>query len=306
MSRVFTAAFTLLFCLPVSATEFRVLNRPLQGDPIYVIPPGICGNGVAEDGEECDPGYPDLGVEPDLGDATCENLGFDGGGELACTPKCTLDLRGCSCEAGTGFPATGQTRCWDGDGIEVDCGGTGHDGDIRAGVPLAYTDNGDGTITDRGTGLMWEKKTRALGIHSVSSTYTWERSFSVFLAALNGTCEGAGERPCEIDDECEATERCGFAGYNDWRIPNVKELHSIVNYDVPYPGPTVNPAFDSHCTTLCTHCSCTGSSLYWTSSSSATYPGFAWSVYFDYGSVNFSQKNVSYFGLVRAVRGGLD
>ena len=66
-----------------------------------------------------------------------------------------------------GFPATGQTTCWTPSrctssgctsaGV-VPCAGTGQDGDIRAGRALSYTDNGDGTITDNNTGLMWEKK----------------------------------------------------------------------------------------------------------------------------------------------------
>lgn len=48
-----------------------------------------------------------------------------------------------------GFPLkTGQTMSY----------GAGDDGDVQAGLPPAYTDNGDGTITDRNTGLMWEKK----------------------------------------------------------------------------------------------------------------------------------------------------
>ena len=74
--------------------------------------------------------------------------------------------------------------------------------------------------------------------------------------------------------------------------------------DLLVQGPTVDPAFDNGCHLIfCSTCSCTRSSLYWTSTSSATFPGFAWSVYFNYGSVNFSQKDVSYLGYVRAVRG---
>ena len=35
-----------------------------------------------------------------------------------------------------------------------------------------------------------------------------------------------------------------FAGYNDSRVPNLKELQSILNYAMPTPDPTVSPAFN--------------------------------------------------------------
>src|SRR5262245_21039547 len=64
----------------------------------------------------------------------------------------------------TGLPATGQTTAY----------GTGTDGDVQAGDALSYTDNGDGTITDNNTGLMWEKKDDSGGgIHDMDNTYTW-------------------------------------------------------------------------------------------------------------------------------------
>jgi hypothetical protein len=92
--------------------------------------------------------------------------------------------------------------------------GTGSDGNVKKGVARSYTDNGDGTITDNKTGLMWEKKDQSgpSGIHDVHYTYTWSgpsygSSYimdgtitSTFLAALNGGS--------------------GFAGHTDWRIPN--------------------------------------------------------------------------------------
>src|SRR5215510_10778276 len=85
-------------------------------------------------------------------------------GTRALTPTRTSLL--CAPDAGPtdgGFPATGQTTCWDSSGTLIPCAGTGQDGDTRAGAPLAYTDNGDGTITDDDTGLMWEKQGNADG-----------------------------------------------------------------------------------------------------------------------------------------------
>src|SRR5207249_5145188 len=65
------------------------------------------------------------------------------------------------------FPATGQTTCWDSSGNVIPCAGTGQDGDLQKGAPLSYTDNGDGTITDNNTGLMWEKLSMDGSVHDV-------------------------------------------------------------------------------------------------------------------------------------------
>ena len=52
--------------------------------------PSVCGNDIREDGEQCD--------GPDLGGASCNMLGFGGGG-LSCTPSCTFDTSSCSTSA---------------------------------------------------------------------------------------------------------------------------------------------------------------------------------------------------------------
>jgi hypothetical protein len=172
-------------------------------------------------------------------DDHCDNIATAlGGGGLAAGP-CSPRM----------LPASGQTTAY----------GSGSDGAVQAGSTLSYTDNGDGTITDNVTGLMWEKKDDSGGIHHMDNGYTWSGASygttnimdgtiaTTFLAALN-----AGG---------------GFAGYTDWRIPNAKELQSIVDYEIPYPGPTVNVAFHKPATcTGCTDvtaatCSCTASAF---------------------------------------------
>ena len=47
------------------------------------------------------------------------------------------------------------------------------DGAVQAGAPLSFTDNGDGTITDNNTHLMWEKKGDGGGLHDKDNTYSW-------------------------------------------------------------------------------------------------------------------------------------
>ncbi len=61
-----------------------------------------------------------------------------------------------------------------------------------------FTDNGDGTVTDAATGLMWQ-----------------------------GTDSGHG---MQWEEALAYAESLTFAGYDDWRLPNAKELQSIVDY----------------------------------------------------------------------------
>jgi hypothetical protein len=182
----------------------------------------------------------------------------------------------------TTFPATGQMTCWNSAGAIIPCAGTGQDGDIKAGAVLSYTDNGDGTITDNNTGLMWEKKSDDGTIHDKDTTYTWDNAFAVHIAGLNSAA---------------------FAGHTDWRLPNIKELQSIVNYENV--APAVSPAFNTGCVAACTvaTCSCTAAAGSWSSSTYANVPTLAWGVAFNDGVVNSGFKSNTF--RVRAVRGGL-
>jgi hypothetical protein len=229
----------------------------------------LCGNGTIDAPEQCDGG--------DLGGATCVSLGFIGGG-LGCVAGCGYDTSACENPA---LPATGQTTCWNSGGSVIACAGTGHDGDVQAGATLAYVDNGDGTITDLNTGLMWEKLSDNSSIHDKDTLYTWDNAFAVKVATLNSG---------------------SFAGHTDWRVPNRKELESILNLQNVHPS--VSPVFNSGCAPGCTvlTCSCTLSSLYWSSSTYAGTPQLAWGGNFSDGYVFTDLKGNAYY--VRAVRGG--
>ena len=74
-----------------------------------------------------------------------------------------------------------------------------------------FRDNGDGTVTDRATGLMWMKNDSKIAM-------TWE-------------------------DALKYAENMVFAGYSDWRLPNAKELQYIVDY-TQSPDTTGSPAID--------------------------------------------------------------
>jgi len=180
-------------------------------------------------------------------------------------------------------PATGQTTCWDSSGNAIPCAGTAQDGDVRAGAPLAYVDNGDGTITDVNTALIWEKLSLDGSIHDAGNVYVWDDAFSIHVATLNST---------------------GFAGHNDWRLPNVKELETIVDFQEVHPA--LSPAFNNNCSPGCgvTMCSCFASGGYWSSTSYvlANNQNYSWYVSFIDGNVHVWPKNMTNW--VRAVRSG--
>ena len=125
------------------------------------------------------------------------------------------------------FPATGQIT--PATGTMTQTGATVRDdGFVRAGGALSYQDNGDGTITDLNTGLMWEKKSLLDGSdHDVGLEFPWS---SPTLAT--------------VWDWVDALNATAFAGYTDWRLPNVKELQSIIDYGrANQSNPAVDPAF---------------------------------------------------------------
>jgi hypothetical protein len=130
-------------------------------------------------------------------------------------------------------------------------------------APLRYTNNNDGTVTDDSTKLMWEVKCGSVstpancGVRDVLNQYNWSNTggpadgtlFSVFQRGLNNTCDGDGVMVCDGDAECTGigSGLCGLAGFQDWRIPHIKELQSIVSYgevtpaiDHLFPGPTAD------------------------------------------------------------------
>jgi hypothetical protein len=117
-----------------------------------------------------------------------------------------------------------------------------------------FVDNGE-TVTDTSYGLMWQK--------GENSDMNWPDALSY--------CEGL------------TLDR-----YSDWRLPNVKELESIL--DVTRDDPAIDPIFSN-----------AFAYLYWTSSSYSKLPSLAWYVNFYEGGVAYGDgsKLSGYYNDVR-------
>src|SRR5579862_1133916 len=204
-----------------------------------------------------------------------------------------------------------------------------------------FVDNGDGTITDTQTMLMWEKKlgagsgADAANLHDADNSYTWSGQCSLSsdvgcqpnpsaAAACAagaqgdqigcGTCQD-GQGTCTVNppgittiwDWVAQLETAKFAGHGDWRIPTPAELASIVDYNAMLPA--VDAAFNGvSCGATCPDltsaaCSCTQIGGYWTATIASDDPQNARIVSFQTGFVDFADRSLPYV-YVRAVRGG--
>jgi len=117
---------------------------------------------------------------------------------------------------------------------------------------------------DNRTGLMWVTNMVDAGMPS-TSTLTWEGAITF--------CEGLN-----------------YAGFSDWRLSNIKELVSIVDYSRQ--SPSINTAYFLNMQ----------SNYYWSSTTYVPTTTLAWYVYFNFGYVSLINKTLNYY--VRCVRAG--
>lgn len=156
-------------------------------------------------------------------------------------------------------------------------------GNLSYGVNL-FQNNNDGTISDLATGLMWQQNDNGSGID-------WEDALAY----------------------AQTQNNANYLGHNDWRLPNAKELQSLVDYKrSPYAtntanvGPAINTLFS--CTSILNDGGKADYPYYWTSTSAmsmanGSYPS-AWYVAFGQaedgngenlhgaGAVRFDSKTV--------------
>ncbi|MHC4182418.1 MAG: Lcl C-terminal domain-containing protein [Planctomycetota bacterium] len=92
---------------------------------------------------------------------------------------------------------------------------TGDDGELQKGVAWPndrFTDNSDGTVTDNLTGLIWLKDAMRFGAQD------WDNALNM--------CNNLADDGVDLTDGSVP---------GDWRLPNVKELLSLVHYGFSYP-----------------------------------------------------------------------
>ena len=187
------------------------------------------------------------------------------------------------------IPDTGQTACYDTAGNVLDpCPSPGEpfygqDVQYQPQHPRSYTKLGAGGVElannaahfddggpwlmtrDNVTGLVWETKS----VSNKNDTYSWADATDVFISGLNST---------------------NYGSHNDWRLPTIKELITLVNLD------SSMPAIDTVWFPNTHHIG------YWSSSVDAGYSGGVWFLRFDDG---YAHRTIKSFdgGHVYAVRG---
>ncbi len=155
---------------------------------------------------------------------------------------------------------TGQLRCWDRQGREIPCAGSGHDGELRVGWPIPsprFRLLDREQVEDLATGLVWVRS------GTISDfPCSWQEALD-FVAEMN---------------------RSGYGGHSDWRLPNRREMRSLFSYQARRPAlEPDHPFVDLF------------SGWYWTSTTAAINPGYAWYVHLEGVRMFYGRKDESWF-----------
>ncbi|MDZ7642455.1 MAG: DUF1566 domain-containing protein [Desulfurivibrio sp.] len=154
--------------------------------------------------------------------------------------------------------ATGQHRCFDAQGGEIPCPGSGQDGESRYGRPWPqprFISAGE-VVRDALTGLYWTRNANPNDF-----PVTWPEALAL-AAAMNA--EQAH-------------------GYTDWRLPNRRELLSLLSYQTKKPALPAGHPFTNVFLGWC-----------WSSTSAAINPAYAWYIHLEGGRMFYGHKDQYY------------
>lgn len=140
-----------------------------------------------------------------------------------------------------------------------------------------FKDNNDGTVIDLKTKLVWKK---------CSEGQRWESSNNTCIVSDGVLAQYNWQEAVELASKLNSSG--GFASSVNWRLPNIKELSSIIE-NACY-GPSINlNVFPS-----------TPAGIFWSSTPYIEGNDYAWSVRFNYGQNSMNYKHDYYFArLVR-------
>lgn len=183
-----------------------------------------------------------------------------------------------------------------------------------AGQELPAASNAWTCIHDRQTGLVWETKTSDGGLHDQTNLYTWyepdalknggKPGFPDMLDYLKSdpdmrelvsdthsgeSCNDTLPR-CNTRDYAAAVNREGWCGYHDWRVPEIDELMTLVDYRQTEPA--INGTFFPDMDTR----------AFWSATTVAGNPAYAWQAEFIYGAEEPGDEKSDIWG-IRLVRG---
>jgi hypothetical protein len=188
----------------------------------------------------------------------CVNVATDPANCNTCGNACTA--AGAICETGGAKNPTCVNVDWPRWTIPNSMAEVTNDGAPAASLE-SYTDNGDGTVTDKLTHLLWQQVPPTMG-GTGTGYFVW----------------------ADAKMYCQSLV---LSGHHDWRLPSLIELQSIVDYGVTS-RPTIDPKFT---------CS---SDVFWSATPLAGQPTYAWYVTFSGGnSINDSLTNTHRVRCVR-------
>jgi hypothetical protein len=157
-----------------------------------------------------------------------------------------------------GYLWTGQSSCYDNNGKVVPCGDSGQDGEFKAGIPWPqerFSVAGE-LVLDHLTGLRWLRNA-----NPAEFPVTWQEAFD-YVFRMN-------------------REKMG--GHTDWRVPNRRELRSLMSFDTLRPALPGKHPFENIFL-----------GWYWTSTTAAIHPDYAWYVHMEGARMFYGRKDQYY------------